>query len=92
MSPMKLEAGGKPCRRKPSAAPAVSAASTPAPGRSSDRAMIERVTAEIRQTPAASPSTPSMKLMTFITATKPITVRIWPTVTLPSSGTLWNRT
>ena len=29
---MKLDAGGKPWRRKPSAPPAVSAASTPAPG------------------------------------------------------------
>src|SRR4051795_3977979 len=92
VSPMKLEAGGNPCRRKPRAAPAVSAASTPAPGRSRERAMIDRVSAEITHTPAASPSTPSMKLMTFMTATKPTTVTIWPTVTLPSTGTLWNRT
>ena len=84
---MKLDAGGNPCRRKPSDAPAVAAASTPAPGRSSDRAMIAKVAAEITQTPAASPSTPSMKLITFITATKPSTVRTWPTLTLPSRGT-----
>ena len=40
---MKLEAGGKPWRRKPSAAPAVSAASTPAALRSSESAITARV-------------------------------------------------
>ncbi len=78
MSPMKLEAGGKPWRRKPSAAPAVSAASTPAPGRSSESAMTASVPAEIAQTPAASPSTPSIRLMTLMTATMPMIVSTWP--------------
>ena len=55
MSPMKLEAGGKPWRRKPSAPPAVSAASTPAALRSSERAMIASATAEITQTPGGEP-------------------------------------
>ena len=71
---MKLEAGGKPWRRKPSAAPAVSAASTPAELRSSESAIVARVTAAITQTPAASPSTPSRKLITLTTATIPSTV------------------
>ena len=74
MSPMKLEAGGKPWRRKPSEPPAVIAASTPAALRSSDSAMIASVAAEIAQTPEARPSTPSMKLMTLTIATIPITV------------------
>ena len=71
---MKLEAGGKPWRRKPSAPPAVSAASTPAALRSSERAITARAIAAIVQTPAARPSTPSMKLITLTTATIPITV------------------
>ena len=71
---MKLEAGGKPWRRKPSAAPAVSAARTPAALRSSESAITARAIAAIVQTPAASPSTPSMKLITLTTATIPITV------------------
>ena len=68
---MKLDAGGKPWRRKPSAAPAVSAAKTPAELRSSESAIVARVTAAIAQTPAASPSTPSRKLITLTTATMP---------------------
>ena len=36
--------------------------------------MIAKVAAEIAQTPEASPSTPSMKLMTLMIATIPITV------------------
>ena len=54
--------------------------------------MIANVAAEITQTPAASPSTPSMKLITFITATKPSTVSTWPTLTLPSRTTSRNST
>ena len=71
---MKIEAGWKLCQRNPSAAPAVSAASTPAASRSSESAMIANVAAAIVQTPAASPSTPSVKFTTFITATIPISV------------------
>jgi hypothetical protein len=71
---MKLEAGGKPWRRKPSEEPAVIAASTPASVRSSDSAMIASVAAAIAQTPEASPSVPSMKLITLMIATIPITV------------------
>ena len=72
--PMKLEAGGKPWRRKPSEAPAVVAASTPAALRSSDSAITASAAAEIRQTPAACPSTPSIRLITLATATMPNTV------------------
>ena len=52
---MKLDAGGKPWRRKPSAPPAVSAARTPAPGRSSESAITASVAAEITQTPGGQP-------------------------------------
>ena len=83
---MKLEAGGKPWRRKPSAPPAVIAASTPAALRSSESATTASVAAEITQTPAASPSTPSIRLMTLTIATIPITVSTSPRSTLPSSG------
>ncbi len=44
---MKVLAGGKPWRRKPSEAPAVSAASTPAALRSSESAITARATPEI---------------------------------------------
>ena len=80
------DAGGKPWRRKPSAAPGRGAASTPAAYRSSERAITRRSAAEIAQTPAASPSTPSMKLITLIIATMPITVRMSPTSTCPRQG------
>ena len=86
MSPMKLEAGGNPWRRKPSAPPAVSAASTPAPGLSSESAITESAAAEITQTPAASPSTPSIRLITLITATIPTIVSRWPRWTLPTGA------
>ncbi len=36
--------------------------------------MIANAAAEIAQTPAASPSTPSEKLTTFISSTRPSTV------------------
>ena len=62
------------CHRKPTAAPAVSAASMPAASRSSDSAMIANVPAAIVHTPAARPSAPSVKLTTFITATIPSSV------------------
>src|SRR5947209_19686618 len=58
-------------------APAVISASTPAAvygSRPNDNAIAPNVSAAIVQTPAASPSTPSMKLTMFITATIPITV------------------
>ena len=72
-SPMKTDAGWKLWIRKPSAAPAVIAARTPAWSRSRSKAMIEKVIALIAQTPAASPSTPSERLTTFMTATRPTT-------------------
>ena len=40
--------------------------------------MIAKATAEIAQTPAARPSTPSEKLTTFISATRPSTVSTPP--------------
>jgi hypothetical protein len=42
--------------------------------RSSDSAITAKVSAAIVHTPAARPSTPSMKFTMFITATIPITV------------------
>jgi hypothetical protein len=42
--------------------------------RSSDSAITASAAAEIRQTPAASPSTPSIRLITLATATMPKTV------------------
>ncbi len=83
---MKLEAGGKPWRRKPRAPPAVIAARIPAGLRSRESAMIARVAALIRQTPEARPSTPSIRLTTFAIATIPITVPSSPRSTWPSSG------
>ncbi len=78
MSPMKIDAGWKLCQRKPSAAPAVSAASTPAASRSSESAITANVAAAIVHTPAARPSAPSVKFTTFITATIPTSVRTVP--------------
>jgi hypothetical protein len=71
---MYTEAGGKLWIRKPSAAPAVSAAKTPAWLRSRSKAMTEKASALIAQTPAARPSMPSEKLTTFITPTSATTV------------------
>ena len=48
--------------------------------------MIDSVPAEITQTPAASPSTPSIRLITLITATMPTIVSTWPRWTSPTSG------
>src|SRR3954452_8986507 len=73
-SPMKTEAGWKLWTRKPSAAPAMQPASTPAASSRRSNAMTEKPIAEIAQTPAASASTPSEKLTTFMTATSPISV------------------
>jgi hypothetical protein len=42
--------------------------------------------AMIVQTPAASPSTPSEKLTTFIIATRPITVSTGPAFVTPAFG------
>lgn len=77
-SPMKLDAGGKLWIRKPSAAPAVSAASTAGAARPRSKAITASAAATIAQTPAASPSTPSLKLTTFISATSPTTVTVPP--------------
>ena len=48
--------------------------------------MIAIVAAMITHTPAASPSTPSEKLTTFIIATSPMTVRIGPAFVTPALG------
>jgi hypothetical protein len=85
-SPMKLDAGGKLKTRKPSAAPAVIAASTPGCPRLRSKAMIAIAAAMITQTPAASPSTPSEKLTTFIIATRPTTVSSGPAFVTPALG------
>ena len=83
---MKIEAGWKLCQRKPTDAPAVSAARTPASSRSSDSAMIANVAAAIVHTPAARPSAPSVKFTTFITATIPTSVSALPAVSLSPIG------
>lgn len=85
-SPMKLLAGGKLNTRKPRAAPAVSAASTPGGWRSRSKAITAMVAAMIAHTPAARPSTPSEKFTTFIIATNPMTVRIGPASAGPVLG------
>ena len=68
---MKIEAGWKLWPRKPIAAPAVIAASTPAGPLPRSNATIDSAIAEIPQTPAASPSMPSDRLTTLMIATKP---------------------
>jgi len=85
-SPMKLDAGGKLCSRKPSAAPAVIAASTPGCWRPRSKAITVIAPAMIVQTPAASPSTPSEKFTTFIIATSPSTVSTGPAFVTPALG------
>ena len=64
--------------RKPSAAPAVSAASTAAPATFRSKAMIVNAIPSIVHRPAASPSTPSEKFTTFISPTSQITVSAPP--------------
>ena len=59
---MKMLAGWKLKRRKAKVAPARIAAIIAGEPRSSDRAMTLKVSAEMAQTPAARPSSPSMKL------------------------------
>src|SRR5919206_561753 len=71
---MKTDAGWKLCTRKPSAAPATIAASTAAEALPRSKAMTANDAAAIAHTPAARPSTPSEKLTTLITATRPSTV------------------
>ena len=68
---MKIEAGWKLCQRKPTAAPAVSAARIAASTRGKERAITAKVAAAMVHTPAARPSAPSVKLTTLITATIP---------------------
>ena len=86
LSPMKLDAGGKLKTRKPSAAPAVIAASTPGCSRPRSKAITAIAPAMIAQTPAARPSTPSEKLTTFIRKTRPSTVTIGPAFVTPALG------
>ena len=86
-SPMKTEAGWKLWRRKPTHAPAIAAASTPASTRSSERAITAKVIAAIVHTPAARPSTPSVKFTTFITATRPSSVSGMPQLPRSSGST-----
>ncbi len=83
---MKLDAGGKLCSKKPSAAPAVSAASTPGARRLRSNAITASAPAMIAHTPAASPSAPSERLTMFIIPTRPITVRIGPAFVTPALG------
>jgi len=83
---MKLDAGGKLKIKKPSAAPAVIAASTPGCGRPRSNAITIIAPAMITHTPAAKPSTPSEKLTTFIIATRPTTVRTGPAFVTPALG------
>jgi hypothetical protein len=83
---MKLDAGGKLWSRKPSAAPAVSAASTPGEVRPRSNAITAIAAAMMVQTPAARPSTPSEKLTMFIIATSPITVSAGPAFVAPAFG------
>ncbi len=85
-SPMKLFAGGKLKIRKPSAAPAVIAASTPGCSRPRSKAITANAAAMIAQTPAVRPSTPSEKLTTFIIATSPTTVSTGPAFVTPALG------
>ncbi len=72
------------CTRKPSAAPAVIAARIAAPVTPRLNAMIVNATPSIVHRPAARPSTPSVKLTTFISATSQITVS-----TGPACGNWW---
>ncbi len=83
---MKLDAGGKLKNRKPSAAPAVSAASTAGCPRPRSNAITVIAPAMIVITPAASPSTPSEKLTTFIISTSPSTVNTGPAFVTPAFG------
>ena len=88
---MKTEAGGKLWNRKPSAAPAVSAASTPAPPMCRSNAMIANAIPSIVHRPAARPSTPSEKFTTFIRPTSQITVSAPPVFgswSVPTNGTV----
>ena len=63
---MKTDAGWKLWTRKPSAAPAMTAARIAAAPLPRSKAMIANELAAIAQTPAASPSTPSEKLTTLM--------------------------
>ena len=71
---MKIFAGWKFQGRKPRQAPQTAAASVAAANRSSDSARMQNVPAEIRHSPAASPSMPSAKLTMLATATMNTTV------------------
>src|SRR6185437_17155630 len=77
---------GKLKTRKPSAAPAVIAASTPGCSRPRSKAITVIAPAMIVQTPAARPSTPSEKLTTFIISTSPITVSTGRALVTPALG------
>src|SRR5919108_16266 len=71
---MKTDAGWKLWTRKPSAAPAMTAASTPADALPRSNAMTANELAAIAQTPAARPSTPSEKFTTLMISTIPASV------------------
>jgi hypothetical protein len=86
---MKIRAGWKFQPRKPRQAPATAADSTAVVPRSSETARIAKVPAAIAQSPAASPSRPSMKLTTLAIATMNSTVTgaaAAPRSTAPTSG------
>ena len=87
---MKIRAGKKLWRRKPTQAPATIAERIAASTFPSDSASTANVTPEMPQTPDASPSSPSRKLTMFITATIQRTVSGTPTQagrsTAPTNG------
>jgi len=74
---MKIEAGWKLNRRNANVAPASTAASTPMEANPVASEMTAKVSAEMPQTPAASPSRPSMKftMLMIIAIQKPVTSR-----------------
>ena len=78
-SPMKMRAGKKLWRRKPTHAPATIAERMAASIFPSDSARIANVRPAIAQTPEARPSIPSRKLTMFMTATIQTTVSGIPT-------------
>jgi hypothetical protein len=75
---MKIEAGWKLWARKPSEAPAVSAARIAAPGTPRSNAITANAIPSIVHSPAARPSTPSVRLTTFMSTTSHNTVRAPP--------------
>lgn len=68
-SPIKMEAGLKLWRRNPSSPPIMTTAATRSTGSLIAPNATARLASAIPATPAASPSTPSMRLIAFITPT-----------------------